>query len=264
MARCRAFSAPSTGSVSSTFGISAPPRRSLLCRAETTSVRRPRSSTRSVSLPLGCKAMGSSYHQFCPVSKAMELLDERRTLLVVRELLTGSRRFNGIRRGLPRMSPSLLSKRLQQLTRAGIVTRVEDGTDVLYVLTPAGEELRPVVEALGVWGTRWIGELGEEDLDPKLVLWDMHRHVDHTAVPNGRAVVRFWFQDVPVRLREWWLVITPDETDVCDTDPGYDVAVTLTSSLRALIQVWRGDVTWTQAMRSGAINIEGPAGLRRG
>ena len=98
----------------------------------------------------------------------MELLDERWTLLVVRELVTGSEHFNELRRGLPRMSPTLLSKRLQQLTRAGVVERTDDGR---YVLTAAGEELRPVVEALGGWGVRWIGELGDADLDPKLLLW---------------------------------------------------------------------------------------------
>jgi DNA-binding HxlR family transcriptional regulator len=133
-----------------------------------------------------------AYHQFCPVAKAMELLDERWTLLVVRELVTGSQHFNALRRGLPRMSPSLLSKRLQQLTRAGVVERTDDGR---YVLTAAGEELRPVVEALGGWGVRWIGELGDADLDPQLLLWDMHRNVDHAAVPPTQTVVRFHFPD---------------------------------------------------------------------
>src|SRR5438105_13094614 len=98
--------------------------------------------------------MGSSYHQFCPVAKAMELLDERWTLLIVRELVTGSQHFNELRRGVPRMSPTLLSRRLAQLARAGVVDRHDDGT---YVLTQAGRELRPVVEALGAWGIRWIG-----------------------------------------------------------------------------------------------------------
>src|SRR5215831_4307537 len=127
--------------------------------------------------------MGASYHQFCPVAKAMELLDERWTLLVIRELVSGSRRFNDLRRGLPRMSPTLLSKRLQQLVRAGILVRRTGGGDVEYVLTDAGRELQPVVEALGVWGIRWIGHLGDEDLDPKLLLWDMHRNIDYAAVP---------------------------------------------------------------------------------
>jgi hypothetical protein len=120
-----------------------------------------------------------------------------------------------------------------------------------------------VVEALGVWGTRWIGQIGDEDLDPKLLLWDMHRNVDHAAVPAGRTVVQFTFPDVAAATREWWLVITPEEADVCDADPGYPVAVTVTASLRRMTQVWRGDVGWQEALRSGAVTIAGPASLRR-
>ncbi|HXM55724.1 MAG TPA: helix-turn-helix domain-containing protein [Candidatus Dormibacteraeota bacterium] len=207
--------------------------------------------------------MGTSYHQFCPVAKAMELLDERWTLLVIRELVMGSRHFNDLRRGLPRMSPTLLSKRLQQLVRAGILDRQAGGNQVRYVLTPAGEELRPVVEALGAWGTRWIGHLGDEDLDPKLLLWDMHRSIDHAAVPDGRTVVQFRFPDAPVGTRTWWLVITPAEADVCDADPGYEVAVTVTASLRRMVEVWRGDRGWSESLRSGAIELDGPSALRR-
>ncbi len=207
--------------------------------------------------------MGSSYRQFCPVAKAMELLDERWTLLIVRELVTGSQHFNELRRGVPRMSPSLLSKRLSQLVRAGIVDRHDDGSDVRYVLTPAGRELQPVVEALAVWGIRWIGEIGEEDLDPKLLLWDMHRNIDHDAVPDGRTVVQFRFPEAPARSRDWWLVITPDDADVCDADPGYPVAVTMTTSLRRMTEVWRGDLSWSDALRSGAITLHGPENLRR-
>ncbi len=207
--------------------------------------------------------MGSTYHQFCPVAKAMELLDERWTLLVVRELVSGSEHFNELRRGLPRMSPSLLSRRLQQLVRAGIVERQSEGSDVRYVLTQAGLELRPVVEAVGAWGIRWIGELGDEDLDPKLLLWDMHRNIDQSAVPVGRTVVQFRFPDAPKGIRDWWLVITREEADVCDADPGHPVAVTVTSGLRNMVQIWRGDVTWSQALRAGAVEVEGPEVLRR-
>lgn len=184
--------------------------------------------------------MGSSYHQFCPVAKAMELLDERWTLLVVRELVTGSQHFNQLRRGLPRMSPTLLSKRLHQLTQAGVVQRQVEGSEVRYVLTSAGRELRPVVEALGAWGIRWIGELGDADLDPKLLLWDMHRNIDHTAVPSGRTVLQFRFPDVPGLARDWWLLIDQTDADVCDDDPGLPVTLTVTAGLRALIEVWRG------------------------
>jgi len=207
--------------------------------------------------------MGSSYYQFCPVAKAMELLDERWTLLIVRELVTGSEHFNELRRGVPRMSPTLLSKRLGQLVRAGVVDRRDDGQDVRYVLTPAGRELQPVVEALGVWGIRWIGEIGDEDLDPKLLLWDMHRNVDHATVPPGRTVVQFRFPDVAAGTRDWWLVITSRDADVCDADPGYPVAVTVTGSLRRMTEVWRGDIGWQDALRSGGVMIEGPAALRR-
>lgn len=207
--------------------------------------------------------MRGTYRQFCPVAKAMELLDERWTLLVIRELLCGSEHFNELRRGLTRMSPSLLSRRLQLLTRAGIVDRVVEGGEVRYVLTEAGWELNPVVEALGVWGVRWIGELGDEDLDPKLLLWDMHRHVDHTRVPPGRTTVRFRFEDVERDLRDWWMVISDGDADVCDDDPGFDVAVEVAGSLRGLTEVWRGDRTWSSALRAGVLEIVAARDLRR-
>jgi len=207
--------------------------------------------------------MGTTYGQFCPVAKAMELLDERWTMLLVRELVLGSEHFNDLRRGLPRMSPTLLSKRLGQLVRAGVVEKRVDGSDVRYVLTPAGEELRPVVEAVGGWGARWIGEIGDEDLDPKLLLWDMHRNVDRSVVPPPRAVLHFRFLDVRGAQGRWWLVITPEEVDVCDEDPGHDVTLTLTSSLRVLTRVWRGDLPWSAAVGTGGLTVEGPERLRR-
>lgn len=207
--------------------------------------------------------MGAPYGQFCPVSKAMEMLDERWTLLVIRELLSDSHRFNELRRGLPRMSPSLLSRRLQHLERSGVVRRTVDGSDVSYDLTPAGEELRPIVEGLGIWGTRWIGDLGDEDLDPHLLLWDMHRNVDAEALPTGRTVVEFDFTDVPDRQRRWWLVMTSADVDVCDSDPGYEVSVRVTGSLRSLTDVWRGHIAWSRALKEGSLVTEGPPGLRR-
>lgn len=207
--------------------------------------------------------MGAPYRQFCPVAKAMELLDERWTMLLVRELVCGSEHFNELRRGLPTMSPSLLSKRLQQLVRAGVVERRDDGHGVRYLLTPAGEELRVVVEAVGTWGTRWIGELGEADLDPRLLLWDMHRNIDLALVPATRTVLWFRFPEVPARTRDWWLVIDHGEVDVCDADPGHPVTVALTTPLRTLTRVWRGDVGWTDVVRTGELVVEGPPEVRR-
>lgn len=207
--------------------------------------------------------MGASYHQFCPVAKAMELLDERWTLLVIRELLAGSTRFNDLRRGVPSMSPTLLSKRLGQLVRAGVVVRHDDGREVSYELSAAGQELRPVVEALGAWGMRWTGELGDPDLDPKLLMWDLHRNVDLSLLPHGRTVVQFRFPDVAPKLRSWWLVLTREEVDVCDFDPGHEVAVSVNGQLRTLVQVWRGDLPWSDALRTGAVALQGPEHFRR-
>lgn len=207
--------------------------------------------------------MGAPYHQFCPVAKAMELLDERWTLLVIRELLAGSRHFNDLRRGLPRMSPTLLSKRLNELVRSGVVDRQQDGRDVAYQPTPACEELRPVIDLLGAWGIRWTGELGDADLDPKLLMWDMHRNVDLSLVPPGTTVVRFDLIDVAARQRAWWIVLTPAEVDVCDVDPGHDVAATVTGRLRDLVSIWRGDRSWTEAVRAERVTIAGPEAIRR-
>jgi DNA-binding HxlR family transcriptional regulator len=192
----------------------------------------------------------------------MEMLDERWTLLVIRELLAGSRHFNALRRGLPRMSPSLLSKRLDQLVRAGIVERERVGREVVYTVTRAGEELRPAIELLGAWGMRWTGELGDADLDPQLLLWDLHRNVDLTTVPAGTTVVHFDFLDQPGRRRRWWMVLTPAEVDVCDVDPGHDVAAIVTGKLRDLVTIWRGDRSWAESLRSGRVTVSGSESVR--
>jgi DNA-binding HxlR family transcriptional regulator len=205
----------------------------------------------------------TAYGQFCPVSKAMELLDERWTMLVIRELLLGSRHFNELRRGVPRMSPALLSTRLRTLVRAGLVERHEDGGRTRYTLTEAGEELRPIIVALGQWGTRWIPDLGDTDLDPHLLMWDVRRNVDLGAVPAARTALRFTFTDVPGRAGNWWLVISPDGVDICDADPGHPLAATVETDLRTLTLIWRGDLDWAAALRSGALALHGPAPVAR-
>ncbi|MEK8225095.1 helix-turn-helix domain-containing protein [Oerskovia sp. M15] len=205
----------------------------------------------------------TSYGQFCPVAKAMELLDERWTLLVVRELLAGSTHFNELRRGNPKMSPALLAKRLRTLERAGVVRRTDAGGRPAYHLTPAGEELRPVVEALGAWGSRWVGDLGEQDLDPHLLLWDMRRTVPIEAWPRAPTAVAFRLDDVPAKVSRWWLVVRDGEADACDVDPGLDAAVSVSTSLRELIRVWRGDTSWDQALRARSVRFDGPQGVCR-
>jgi DNA-binding HxlR family transcriptional regulator len=205
----------------------------------------------------------STYGQFCPVAKAMEVLDERWTLLVVRELLAGSTRFNELQRGNPRMSPALLSKRLRSLERAGIVERRVVGTHADYLLTECGRELMPVVQSLGQWGTRWIGELGEEDLDPHLLLWDMKRSVPVAEWPRARTVVGIRFSDVPARVAAWWLVVASGEVDACDFDPGYEKTAHVRTTLRTLTEVWRGDRSWDRAIGDGSIVVDAPLDVRR-
>ena len=206
----------------------------------------------------------AGYGQFCPIAKSMEVLDERWTILVVRELLLGSHHFNELRRGVPKMSPALLSKRLRSLERAGLLIRQEDGNRIRYELTPGGRALEPIVMALGEWGVRWMTQLGDEDLDPHLLMWDVRRNVDLGSVPSGRTVIGFHFTDVEPRSRDWWLVVHGGETvDLCDFDPGYDVQVRVVGPLRTLTEVWRGDVSWQVAARTRALQVEGTQQARR-
>ena len=205
----------------------------------------------------------STYGQFCPIAKAMEVLDERWTLLVVRELLLGSRHFNELRRGNPKMSPALLSKRLRSLERAGVVRRTDEGGRSSYELTPSGEELRPVVEALGAWGVRWVGELGEQDLDPHLLMWDVRRTVPVESWPRRRTVLAFEFKDVAAKVGRWWLCVSGDDVDICDYDPGFEVDATITTSLRTMTEIWRGDRPWSQALKAGLVTVDGPTAVSR-
>jgi len=201
-----------------------------------------------------------AYSQFCPVAKAMEILDERWTVLVIRELLLGSTRFNELRRGVPRMSPALLSKRLRSLERDGLVLHVEDE----YRLTEAGRDLSDAVIALGAWGQRWIKDIGDADLDPHLLMWDVQRTVPTEEWPEGTTCLALEFGDLPPRRRRWWLVVSRGRAESCDFDPGHEVAATVRTTLRDLTHVWRGDLSWEQALRTGRVSIDavGPVARR--
>lgn len=205
----------------------------------------------------------TTYGQFCPVAKAMELLDERWTLLVVRELLQGSAHFNDLRRGVPKMSPALLSKRLKSLTRAGVVDRAEINGRTTYSLTACGRELSDVVNALGAWGVRWIPEIGDGDLDPHLLMWDMQRSIPIDEWPRARTTVAFRLRGVDPKASRWWLVVSEGHVDVCDFDPGYEPTATVETDLRTLTQIWRGDVSWSRAQLDGSVALSGAPETRR-
>jgi DNA-binding HxlR family transcriptional regulator len=199
----------------------------------------------------------SSYGSFCPVSKAAEVVCQRWTPLILRELLVGSSRFNEIRRGVPTCSPALLSKRLKELVCAGVVEHdPESGT---YSLTEAGTDLRPVILGLGEWGQRWArSQYRPDELDPEVLLWDVRRYLRPGGLGVDRVVVQLEFPAMPPRKRFYWVVDDGREVDVCLTDPGMDVDVVISADLRALTQVWMGDQRFEDATRQGLIDVRGP------
>lgn len=204
------------------------------------------------------------YGQFCPVAKAAEVLTERWTPLVVRELLCGSSRFNDIRRGVPLMSPSLLSTRLKSLESAGVVERhrAEDGRSWEYRLTRAGEELRPIVEQLGQWGNRWVThELTHDEIDPALLLWNMRRWIRREPLPRGRVVIEIELWGAPAAKRRWWLVFDRGDVDLCLTSPGHEVDLRVSADLRAMADLHLGKRTVTAAVRDGLLELSGPRAL---
>ncbi|MGA9442819.1 MAG: winged helix-turn-helix transcriptional regulator [Methyloceanibacter sp.] len=206
----------------------------------------------------------SSYGQFCPIAKASEILGERWTHLIVRELGAGSETFSDLRKGLPLISPSLLSSRLKSLEAAGVVARTETEQGIRYTLSEAGRELKPIILQVGVWGHRWArSKLSPEDLDPSLLMWDIHRtmNVDYFGVE--RTVLRFEFSDYAAKFRRWWLVVRGGEVDVCIKDPGYDVDLEVLTDLRTLTAVWMGDIGLGQALRDRRIRLTGPTQLKR-
>ena len=200
------------------------------------------------------------------MAKAVDIIGERWTPLVLRELLQGSSRFNEIKRGVPLMSTALLSKRLKDLARAGVVDRVPVAGSRLheYRLTPAGEELRPIIVALAVWGHKWVEDrLGRDDLDAGVLMWDIRRRIDTAALPAGRTVVRFEFPDAPKTMRLWWLVMEAGEVDLCQSDPGHEEDLFIRVDLHTMTEVWLGQLPFKTALRDGRIEAIGDRQLER-
>ncbi len=202
--------------------------------------------------------MENTYGQFCTVARGAEVLCERWTPLVVRELLCGSKRFNDLHRGVPRMSTSLLAQRLTRLEEFGIVRRAAAGKVWEYSLTAAGEELRPIVMALGHWGARWIGSrLRDDELDAGLLMWDIRRFACIPEFPPRPIVINFQFRDARTGEGSWWLVVEDGVADLCRTDPGRELTLVVVSTLRALTEIWAGDRTPRQALASREIRVDG-------
>ncbi len=193
------------------------------------------------------------------MAKAAEILCERWSLLVIRELIAGSRHFNDLRRGVPLMSPSLLSSRLKQLEAAGVVTRTQGERGIGYDLTPAGAELQEVVELMANWGSKWVRRrVSHDDLDAGLLMWDIRRTVDPSRFPQDqRVVVHFQFQDAPSAKRSWWLVSQHNGVDLCLEDPGFDVNAEIQAPLHVMTAVWMRDISFRAAVRSLGLKVSG-------
>jgi DNA-binding HxlR family transcriptional regulator/putative sterol carrier protein len=199
----------------------------------------------------------TGYGQYCPISRAMDVLGERWTLLILRDILVGTARFNDLARGNPGLSRSLLTRRLRQLERVGLVERL-DGD---YLPTDACRELQPVLFGLGEWSARWIfGDPRPDELDAELLVWWMHTRLDTDALPDRRNVLHLQFTDDP---RRFWIVIDTDGPSVCVVDPGFEVDVTIRADVESLYKVWLGRTPLKDALRSGAVEFEGPSALTR-
>ena len=197
------------------------------------------------------------YGQFCTVARGAEVIGQRWTPLVVRELLCGSTRFNDIHRGVPRMSRTLLAERLRTLEEVGVVRRTTAGSVVEYHLTQAGEELRPIIIALGHWGARWIGSrLKRDQLDAGFLMWDIRRFIRVEECPQERSVViHFRLTDAPPGERLWWLVVSGGEADLCREDPGQGATLIVESTVRSLTEVWTGDRQPDDATKTRAVRV---------
>lgn len=205
-----------------------------------------------------------SYGQYCPVAKAVEILGDRWTLLIVRDMLTGTRRFNDLERGLPGISRALLASRLRQLQRMGILEKRVMGHEraTEYHLTQAGQELQGVINALLTWGARWaFGPPTLEEIDPLLLMWWMRDRVYVERLPPQRIVVQFDFRGA--ESVTYWLVLAPSDVSICLTHPGYDIDLLVRADLATCFQVWLAYMSFADAVRQRQIEVTGPSTLVR-
>jgi len=207
-----------------------------------------------------------SYGQFCPVAKAAEVFCERWTALIIRDLAGAPRRFSALQRGVPLMSPTLLSRRLKALEAEGIVARerAASGGHWLYRLTQAGEEFVPLVMTLGTWGQRWARrELAENEIDLSLFIWAMENTVDPTAFGERRTVVRMELTDQPKAKRVWWFLNENGRVELCVDQPGPEIDLYIAAALPDMIRVWRGDESYSRVLEDGRLEVHGASRLCR-
>jgi DNA-binding HxlR family transcriptional regulator len=210
--------------------------------------------------------MRRGYGQYCPLALAAELLCRRWTVLVISRLLDGCTTFNEIHRGVPRISPGLLSQRLVELETAGIVRRRKRGRQNghVYELTDAGRDLDDLVMKMATWGQLWARDMHMDDLDPGFLAWSMHLRLDTHAMPAGRTVLQFEFSGAPADCRRFWLVVMDGTVDMCLKHPGFDADLLIEADLRTFVEAWRGFRNLESEIRARRIRLSGPRELKRG
>jgi len=205
------------------------------------------------------------YGQFCPIAKATEILGEKWTILIVRELIMGGRRFNELQRGLSLISPTLLSKRLDSLAQHGLVLKkkIPGQKGYEYFPTESCRELLPIIRSMGEWGMRWArSNLSEDDYDVELLMLYLKRSIVPEKLVGNETVIRFKFTDID-EFPDWWLVVTGDKLDLCVNDPGKDVDVYFTSSVKTMADIWMGENSYRKAMGAGTLTVVGNKALTR-
>jgi DNA-binding HxlR family transcriptional regulator len=202
------------------------------------------------------------YGQFCPIARSSELLAERWTPIIVRNLLNGCRSFNEIRQGAPGISTALLAQRLDALERHGVLVRVEKphGRGATYQLTEMGQALRPVCDALGQWGARWL-EIEPRHLDPAYILWATVKLVDLDRIPEGTTTVRFQLNDHPAG--QYWLLLRKPQPELCSRSPGHLEDLLCETDSHTLVDLHLRRITYPAALRSGRLRLHGPSALTR-
>lgn len=212
--------------------------------------------------------MARGYGQFCPIAKAAEVICDRWTPLVLRELMNGSGRFNELAAGVPLMSRSLLAQRLREMEDAGVLAAApkRNGHGREYRLTPAGEAIRPIIESLGMWSQRWSNDVDLQDVDDKFFPWGLRRILRKTVLGRRRLVLRLDFRGLKrsrVAQRSWWLVIGDDDVDVCFKDPGYEIDASVAADLLTFVRVLLGREPLAAALRAGTMRFDGPREIVR-
>ncbi|MBL4603999.1 MAG: helix-turn-helix transcriptional regulator [Emcibacteraceae bacterium] len=202
-----------------------------------------------------------SYGQYCPLAMSAEFLCQRWTMLILREIIFGSSTFNDIARGVPRMSRTLLSNRLKELVKVGVIDRHErkTGGRIEYKFTKAGEALKPVVFSMGEWGQQWLqSKPSLENIDVNLLMWDIRRNTNPLPQLPDPFIVHIFLTDVPDKKADHWLVYENGEVDLCHIDTGFDVNVTIEVSIQKLTEIWMGWVNFDKAIKDRTMIIEGP------